>query len=94
MGRNYVSARAVLSEELLQRVCEAVGGRQAFMWVPAVRNLHKMERDRQALDMRARGFPAATIADRLFVSERTVWRILARAREENATADDSGAARP
>ena len=87
MGRNYVRARDVLPDALLKAVCEALGGRPSFMWVPAVRNLRKKERNDRVLALHAQGFPVATIADRLFLSERTVWRILARARDEKPAAD-------
>ncbi len=88
MGRHYVSAREVLPEGLLQAVCDAVGGRPVFMWIPGRRNLNKVERDRRVLALHAQGYPVAGIADRMFLSERTVWRVLARARGSTAVTQD------
>ena len=94
MPRYYTSARDVLPAELLEAVSEAVGGRAAYMWVPANRNLRRNERARQVLDLRERGYTVSAISDRLFVSERTIWRILARERDAEAPADAVGPQAP
>ena len=86
MGRHYVSAREALPEELLKAVCDAVGGRPVFMWIPGRRNLNKDDRDQRILGLHAQGYTVAAIADRMFLSQRTVWRVLARARAQRETA--------
>jgi DNA-binding NarL/FixJ family response regulator len=80
MPRYYVNAEAVLSVELLEAVSKAVGGRPAFLWIAARQNLHRKRRDQFVLALHADGWDARKIADRMFLSERTVYRILARKR--------------
>jgi DNA-binding NarL/FixJ family response regulator len=80
MPRNYVNAEAVLSVELLEAVSKAVGGRPAYLWIAARRNLNRKRRDQFVLALHADGWDARKIADRMFLSERTVYRILARKR--------------
>ena len=78
MGRNYRNAEAVLPPEVLDAVSDALSGRCAFLWIAARRNLSKQRRDRRILRLHARGWSAVRIADHLLVSERTVYRVLAR----------------
>jgi DNA-binding NarL/FixJ family response regulator len=79
--KRYVKAADVLPRELLHQVSEALGGTEAYVWIPAARNINRCERNRYVLDLRRRGFSVREIAIRLFMNERTVWRVLARLRE-------------
>ena len=82
MDPRYLNAVAVLPPDVLQAVSEALGGRAAFLWVPAHKNIHRADRHRYAVCLRQEGLPVSHIAMKLFVSERTVWRILARERKQ------------
>ena len=79
--------------ELLEAVSKAVGGRAAFLWIAARRNLHRKRRDQFVLALHADGWDARKIADRMFLSERTVYRILARKRASAAPSAMPGRAR-
>ena len=91
MARHYKNAEAVLPKELLDAVSETLGGRGAFLWVPARRNLQRERRDQCALELRDQGLEVRKIADVLFLSERTVFRILARERAASASSDQAAA---
>jgi hypothetical protein len=84
MPAHYLNARTVLPPEVMCAVSKAIGGRCAFLWVPAKRNLGREQRDRLVIAMHQEGANAATIADECFVSTRTVFRILARERAARA----------
>lgn len=75
-----INAARVLPEELLKQVSDALRGRACQLWIPARKNLNKLARNRYIVRLRDEGHTAADIAARLFISERTVWRVLARAR--------------
>ena len=77
----YVKAADALPRELLHQVSEALGGTEAYLWIPAARNINRCERNRYVLDLRRRGYSVREIAVRLFVNERTIWRVLARLRK-------------
>ena len=87
MARHYKNAEAVLPKGVLDAVSEALGGRSAFLWVAAKGNLQRDQRNERVLELRAQGWQIRMIADSLFLSERTVFRILEReraAREQRA----------
>ena len=84
MGRRYVGATEVLSEDLLLAVSKAVNGRACYMWLPAMKSINRGQRDAYVVHLYDEGNSAAEIADQLFISERTVWRILARERARRA----------
>jgi DNA-binding NarL/FixJ family response regulator len=87
MGIRNLSAAKVLPPELLAQVSEALGGGACNLWVPARRNLNRRKRDSYVLKLHGEGHSAGDIAERLFISERTVWRVLARARAVAAPSD-------
>ena len=78
MSRRYVTAAEVLPEDLLFAVSKAVNGRACYMWLPAMKSINRARRDAYVVHLCDEGNSAAEIADQLFISERTVWRILAR----------------
>ena len=84
MAIRTVSAARVLPEDLLLQLSNALGGGACCLWVPARKNLNKVGRDQYIARLRKQGHSAADIADRLFISERTVWRVLAKERARRA----------
>ncbi len=74
-----VSAVRVLPAAPLRQVSEALGGGACCLGMPSRRNLNRLGRNRYIQDLHAQGYSAADIASRLFVSERTVWRVQAKA---------------
>jgi DNA-binding NarL/FixJ family response regulator len=72
-----VNARDVLTPETLEAVVTALDGKSGYMWVPARRNVNRKNRNQYVVRLFGEGHSAADIAGRLFISERTVWRILA-----------------
>jgi DNA-binding NarL/FixJ family response regulator len=80
MGIRNVNAAKVLSPELLAQVSDALGGGACNLWVPGHRSIGRHHRNGYVLSLHERGHSAADIAARLFISERTVWRILATKR--------------
>lgn len=83
MAPRYANAADVLPEDLLAAVREKVGRCGCFLWIPAARNLTRTRRDAVVVKLYSEGHSTAAIADRLFISQRTVFRILARARAES-----------
>ena len=79
--KRYIKAADVFPSELLHKLSEALGGKEAYVWIPAARNVNRAERNRYLLDLRKRGYSVREIAVRLFMNERTVWRVLARLRK-------------
>ncbi len=83
MAIRNVSAAKVMPPEVLAQVMDALGGGACCMWVPARRNLNRRYRNGYIQKLREQGFSAADIAQRLFISERTVWRVLARLKDSH-----------
>ena len=81
MHPHYLNAVAVLPPDTLDAVSKALNGRSAFLWIPAHRIIRRAERDRYIVQLRREGFPVHHIAMKLFLTERTIWRILARERK-------------
>ena len=79
-----MNAVAVLPPDVLEAVSKALNGRAGFLWVPTHKNIRRSDRDRYALRLREEGLLVPDIAKKLFVSERTVWRILAKERARRA----------
>jgi hypothetical protein len=79
MRRTYVNAVDALPPELLERVMDALGNRACAIWIPERRITQRQRRDMMALRMRDEGYSAWEIGCHLFISERTVFRIFARA---------------
>jgi Mor family transcriptional regulator len=82
MAKQYLNAAKVLPAEILKGVSKALGGKAVYLWVPAAMSVKKADRDAYAVDLFQQGYNAAEIADRLFVSVRTVRRILAKIKRE------------
>ena len=87
MTRHYKNAEAILPKDVLDAVSDALGGKSAFLWVAAKHNQQRDLRDERVLNLRSQGWKAHEIADELFVSKRTVSRILARERAASASSD-------
>jgi len=84
MPDRYVNAADVLPPEVLEGVLNALNGRSACLWVPARKNVNRKGRNQYVTRLHAAGHSAADIAERLLISERTVWRILAKERAHRA----------
>ena len=85
MARRYMRAIDVLSEEQLKVVSTSVKGRGCFLWIPSARALDRRKRDVYVLHLREQGCTNGDIADRLFISKRTVRRIVAKERALSAS---------
>jgi len=90
MTDRYLSAARVLPEELLNQLSDALGGGACCLWVPARKNLNRLGRDRYIVRLQEEGHSAADIAGRLFISERTVWRVLAKEKARRAPSAPAG----
>ena len=82
----YLNASEVLAPEILAVVCEAVRGKCCLLWVPSRGSNSQEARNRQVVRLYEQGYSAQKVASQLFVSERTVWRILAKAKAAKAPA--------
>jgi DNA-binding CsgD family transcriptional regulator len=92
MAPRCKNAAEVLPEELLAAIREKIGRGGCFLWIPAAGHLTRTRRNELVVELYAEGHSTAAIADRLFISQRTVFRILAKARKQRArTADDTAA---
>lgn len=89
MAPRYTNAAEVLPEELLAAVRERLGPGGCFLWIPAAGNLTRARRNELVAKLYAEGHSTAAIADRLFISQRTVFRILAKARARSANSTDA-----
>ena len=93
MHPHYVNATEVLPMELVNQLSDALRGRSAFIWMPARKNINRGDRDRYIVRLRDDGYPVAHIAMKLFVSERTVQRVLKRERARRASSDQAAGGR-
>ena len=89
MTPRYTNAAEVLPEELLAAVREKVGRGGCFLWIPAAGSLTRARRNELVAKLYAEGHSTAAIADRLFISQRTVFRVLAKARARSANSTDA-----
>jgi len=84
MPQRYVNAAEVLPQDVLEAVVEALDGRSTYMWVPARKNVNRRGRNGYVVRLHQEGLSVEQIADRLLISERTVWRILAKEKARSA----------
>ena len=82
MAQRYVRAVDVLSEEQLKVVSAAVKGRGCFLWIPSARTVYLGKREACVVRLRDEGRSNGEIAARLFISPRSVRRIVARQRKQ------------
>jgi DNA-binding NarL/FixJ family response regulator len=87
MAIRTVSAARALPPDLLRQLSDALGGGACCLWVPARQNLNKAARNRYILQLAEEGYSSLDIAGRLFISQRTVWRVLAKARAGGLSSD-------
>jgi Mor family transcriptional regulator len=62
----------VLPRELVEAVSKAMGGKSAYLWIPSGEVLKRESRDSYIQSLADEGYTAVEIADRLFLSERSV----------------------
>lgn len=84
MGRRHLRALAVLPVELVEAVSKALNGKPAELWIPSADSLKRDKRDAYIVRLAQEGNTAVEIADRLFLSKRTVRRALARMKKKAA----------
>jgi len=77
MNPRYKNALDALPPEVLTIVSKSLGGRSAFLWVPAANAMNRQNRDAYILELYRKGQTASQIAQTLCISKRTVWRVLA-----------------
>ena len=82
--RRYVNALDVLPLDAVQRISDAQGGGEVFLFVPATNTAWRAEREQRVLELYDQGLRIDEIAATVFVTERSVWRILARRRAAGA----------
>jgi DNA-binding NarL/FixJ family response regulator len=82
MGRKHIKVLKVLPVELVEAVSSALNGRPADLWIPSKESLKRDKRDAYILRLSREGNTEAEIADHLFLSGRTVRRVLARMRRK------------
>jgi len=80
MKSQCMNAAKELPPELFAALTAALGKRATLLWVPGAPKSTRGSRDAFALRLTEEGHSAGSVAQQLFVSERTVRRILARAR--------------
>lgn len=82
--RQYVRALDVLPLDVVRRISDACGGGEAFIFVPATDPAWRTKREQQVVDLFDQGLRVDEIASAVFITERSVWRILARRRASAA----------
>jgi len=80
MGCRCVNAARDLPPEVFAALTAALGHRPAHVWVPGPGSSTRNRRDAYVLRLTQEGHTAGSVAARVFISERTVRRILAKAR--------------
>ena len=78
--KRYVKAREALPQELVEEISRHLGGREAYLWIPAARNLQREDRDRYVLKLNQQGLSSREIGERLLIDARQVRRIVQRAK--------------
>ena len=79
-SQRYLNAEEILPDELLDHISELVGGRSVILWLPSRSSINRRRRNAYAVELSEQGYTAAAIADRLFISDRHVRRILKKQR--------------
>ena len=94
MKSQCMNAAKELPPELFAALTAALGKRATLLWVPGAPKSTRGSRDAFALRLTEEGHSAGSVAQQLFVSERTVRRILARARRAESQKQRAGQAAP
>ncbi len=76
----HLNAVEILPEDLLLQISELVDGRALTLWLPSRETINRQKRNDYVATLAEQGFTAAAIADRLFISDRQVRRILKKHR--------------
>ena len=82
MSERYVNAKEVFPKDMLLSMSKAVGGRAMRLYLPRYENLLIDQRDKTVVSLRESGMTVARIAEQMFLSVRTVYRILRENRLE------------
>ena len=82
MPEKYVNAKEVFPKDMLLSMSKAVGGRAMRLYLPRYENLLIDQRDKTVVSLRESGMTVAKIAEQMFLSVRTVYRILRENRLE------------
>ena len=85
--RKHMNADDVLPRELVDQISAALGGRPSYLWIPSRAEIKRGARNRHVLQLYGEGLRVDDIAKRVFLSERTIWRILTKARAASAPSD-------
>ena len=82
MSERYVNAKEVFPKDMLLSMSKAVGGRAMRLYLPRYENLLIDQREKAVVSLRESGMTVARIAEQMFLSVRTVYRILRENRLE------------
>jgi len=74
----HLNAQDVLPWELLDALTKALNGEATYLWVPSRESLNRGRRGDYIVALHRQGLTAQEIADRLCLSVRHVFRILAK----------------
>lgn len=80
VNRRHLNAAEILPEYLLLQLSELVGGRALTLWLPSRETINRQKRNDYVATLTEQGYTAVAIADRLFISDRQVRRILKKQR--------------
>ena len=83
--RDYLNAKEVLEPDQLLQLSDKLGGKRCHLYVPSKWTLIKNKRDAVIVKLRQEGCTAEKISERVFVCVRTVWRVLAEHKKQQAS---------
>ena len=87
MGRRTVNAARDLAPDLYEALSEALGRKARMVWVPTPSSASRSKRDAYVLQLHEQGYTSASIGVRVCLSDRTIRRILAKARARRLPSD-------
>jgi len=82
-----VNAARDLSPDLYEALSEALGRKARMVWVPTPSSASRAKRDAYVIQLHQQGHTSASIGARVCLSERTIRRILAKARARRLPSD-------